>query len=70
MRKTLRRSRKSDVTTAAAPKPAFEPNEWYEALLRTKRDEPERFGRSISDVTARALEAYERARAESMERAA
>ncbi len=53
-----------------SPKPAFERNEWYEALSRLKRAEPERFSRSISGATARALELYEQAKARGMKQAA
>lgn len=44
------------------PMPAFVINEFYEALLRIKRDQPRRFNLSISARSARCLEYYEAAK--------
>ena len=40
----------------------FEVNEYFETLRQLKEKSPERFARSISGTTARALEIYEKAR--------
>jgi hypothetical protein len=48
--------------TAQTKPVIFEPNEFYEKLLRERAADPYRFELSYSLVTKRSAEAYERAR--------
>ncbi len=53
--------------------PVFQRNEFYETLLRMKRDQPRRYRRNISAGTQRCVEIYEQQRdraPESKEKAA
>jgi hypothetical protein len=59
--KTLRRTRKSDVTTA--PAPAFEPNAFYEKLGALRATNPQAFA-GLSPASKMAFYAYETARRE------
>ena len=56
--------RKKEPATKAKQPTAlkFEVNEYFETLRHLKEKNPERFARSISSTTARALEIYEKAR--------
>ena len=58
MRKTLRRTRTSDVTTAPPPKPAFEVNHFYERIIALRKSNPRDFD-ALSPTTRVVLGQYE-----------
>jgi hypothetical protein len=43
--------------------PEFPPNEFYETLLRIKRDQPRRYSSNVSAGTQRRVELYEERKA-------
>ena len=56
--KPSRRTRISDAALVESPKPAFEPNAFYERVLELRRTDPRAFD-SLAPVTRVALGAYE-----------
>ncbi len=56
--------RKSQTETSAGEWPAFAVNDFYESLLKRKRDDPEGFARSFSDALQLAVDRYEIVRRE------
>ena len=53
----------------AQPDAGFQVNEFYEALVMLKRDEPGRFN-NLSEATRRAVDHYERAKKAAEKKAA
>ena len=64
-----KRTNKTQTQTPAAV-PEFVINEYYETLLRRKRDNPECFRRSLSALTQRCVEIYEQMKKRAGKRAA
>jgi hypothetical protein len=50
---------KNRSTADELPRPDFKPNEFYEVLLRMRREQPRRYKSSISLGTQRCVEIYE-----------
>jgi hypothetical protein len=56
-------------TPGRQSEPEFRPNEFFDTLLRIKRDQPRRYAREVSAGTRRRLELYEEEKARAHEHA-
>jgi hypothetical protein len=54
----MRGKPKSLPSNGQPPQPSFEPNSWYEALLKIKHADPKRYEKSISTVTQHCVDHY------------
>lgn len=52
------RKRAGNQNPSASPQPEWQPNEWYESLLKMKRDHPRLYQRSISANTQQCVDLY------------